>query len=232
VCRTIQEGTIMSYTVASPAGKSRPATVTAASALLFVCAAIEVASLVLSLIQIGPVTSVLKDEFANAPGADTAQLGATWGAIGGAVIAALFAIGNVVLAMLVRSGKNPARIVTWVLGGIAVLCYGCTLGGTALTSSLNGMASTPETEAMQKRMLEVVPGWARAASVTATVILLIAFLGVIILLALPASNAFFRKEQEVWVPPTYPGGGTGGFPPAPPSVPPFTPPSAPPPIAP
>jgi hypothetical protein len=226
----------MSYTVASPAGKSRPATVTAASALLFVCAAIELASLVLSLIQIGPVTSVLKNEFANVPGADTAQLAATWGAIGGAVIAALFAIGNIVLAMLVRNGKNPARIVTWVLGGIAVLCYGCSLGSSALTSSLNGIAtSTPETEQMQKRILEVVPGWARAASVTATVILLIAFLGVIILLALPASNAFFRKEQEVWVPPTYPGGGTGGLPPAPPappSVPPFTPPSVPPTVAP
>jgi hypothetical protein len=57
-------------------------------------------------------------------------------------------------------------------------------------------------------------------STVTNVLVLICLLLVIILLALPASNDFFRKEQEVWVPPTYPPVGGGyGYPPAPPSPP-------------
>jgi hypothetical protein len=172
---------------------------------------------------------VLKDEIADVPNAETIQTATMWGAIGGAVIAGLFAIGNLVLGLLVRKGKNPARIVTWVFSGIAVLCYGCSLGSRSLTSSLNGLGSTPESEAMQKRMTDVVPGWQTTVSMITVIILLLAFLAVIILLALPASNEFFRKEQQVWVPPTYPGDASGfpPAPPAPPSVPPANPPVAP-----
>jgi hypothetical protein len=204
----------MSYTVATPGGKSRPATVTAASGLLFVCAAVEVASVVLSVIRIGPVLSVLNDEFANSSAADTVRATFTVGIIAGVVIAAVFAIGTVVLGLLLRKGKNPARIVTWVLGGIGVLCYACGLGGSALGSSLNGMGATsnPDAEAIQKRLTEAVPGWQTALGTAASVVLLLALLAVIILLALPASNEFFRKEQEVWVPPSWPGDGGAGYP--------------------
>jgi hypothetical protein len=216
VSRTIQEGKIMSYTVTSQAGKPRPATVTAASALLYLCALVEVVALVLSVLSFSKVSSVLNQEFAGKPEAQIMSTGLIIGLIIGAVIPALFAIGTAVLGVLVGKGKQPARIVTWVLAGISVLCYGCQLGGKALSSSLNGVggATTPEAEVIQRRLEQAVPAWQTAVATATTVIVLLALVAVIILLALPASNDFFRKEQEVWVPPTWPG--HSGLPPVPP----------------
>ena len=205
----------MSYTVATPGGKTRPGTVTAASALLLVVAAVELVSLALSVIHLGPMLSAVNDVYKDQPGADAVRTATLAGAIGGAVLAALFAIGTVALSLLVRRGKNPARIVTWVLGGIGVLCNGCSLGSAALTSSLQGSTTTPEAEQLQRRLTELVPSWQSAITTAAAVVVMVALLAAVILLALPASNDFFRKEQEVWVPPTTPGGAGGGFPPAP-----------------
>ena len=225
VSRTIQEGKIMSYTVTSQAGKRRPATVTAASALLYLCALVEVVALVLSVLAFSRVSSVLNQEFAGKPEAQVMKTGLIIGVIIGTVIPVLFATGTAVLGLLVSKGKQPARIVTWVLAGISVLCYGCQLGGAALTSSLNGVAgtTTPQAEAIQRRLAEAVPAWQTAVATATTVIVLLALVAVVILLALPASNDFFRKEQEVWVPPTWPG--DSGLPPVPP--PPANPPYGP-----
>jgi hypothetical protein len=216
VSRTIQEGKIMSYTVTSQGGKRRPATVTAASALLYLCALIEVVALVLSVLAFSRYSSVLNQQFAGTPEAQLMNTGIVIGLIIGAVIPALFAIGTAVLGLLVSKGRQPARIVTWVLAGISVLCYGCQLGGAALSSSLNGVAgtTTPQAEAIQQRLAESIPAWQTAVATVTTVIVLLALVAVIILLALPASNDFFRKEQEVWVPPTWPG--DNGLPPVPP----------------
>jgi hypothetical protein len=219
----------MSYTVATPGGKARPATVTAASSLLLLGAAFEVITLVLSILVVSRSLSVLTDEFANSPNAGTARTFVIAGAVFWGVVPALFATGMVVLGLLLRKGKNAARIVTWVLAGIAVLCYGCILGGNALTSSISGMGGTPtpHTQAMQNRLKDAIPAWQSVASTTATVIVMLALVSVIILLAMPASSDFFRKEQEVWVPPTWPGDGTGGLPPAQPGPPTIPGPSAP-----
>ena len=205
----------MSYTVATPGGKARPGTVTAASLLLFVGAAVELVSLAISLTQLGPMLSAVEAVYADQPGADTVSTVTAAGAIGGATISGLLAVATIVLGILLRSGKNPARIVTWILGGIGVLCNVCSLGGAALTSSLNGgTAATPEAEELQRRLNEIIPAWQTAIATIAAVILMLVLLVVIILLALPASNEFFRKEQQVWVPPTMPGGSSGGLPPA------------------
>ena len=73
-----------------------------------------------------------------------------------------------------------------------------------------------------------------------TVVMLLALVAVVILLALPASNEFFRKEQEVWVPPTAPDLATfppplsvpqQSFPSAPESLPPAATPAPEPPVA-
>jgi hypothetical protein len=248
----------MSYTVATPGGKLTPATVMAASTLLFVCAAIEVVNGVLGLLVIGPTRDLLNTELKGAPGADAAMTFETVGAIVGVVFAVILIGAMVALGVLLRQGKNPARIVTWVLGGLGVLCYGCTLSASAAGSAFSGIAANqnPESADLQRRMREVIPGWQTAVSTILTVVLLLSLVAIIILLMLPASNEFFRKEAEVWVPPTVPAGGfvppqssapmapyfppagpTGApmqsgpppaMPPAPPAMPPAAPPAMPP----
>ena len=94
VSRTIQEGKIMSYTVTSQGGKRRPATVTAASALLYLCALVEVVALVLSVLAFSRVSSVLNQEFAGKPEAQVMKTGLIIGVIIGTVIPVLLATGR------------------------------------------------------------------------------------------------------------------------------------------
>jgi hypothetical protein len=203
----------------SAPGKQRPGTVTTASALLYLVAALQIASIGVSFLSLGATRHVIDQELNGTPNGSTIGTAATVGIIIGICVAVVFAVGTVVLGVLVGRGKNPARIVTWVLGGIGVLCYGCGLAGTAvsnsLADSLGNAASDPQTEQLQQRLKDAVPGWQTAVSTAAQIVLLLLLLAVIILLALPASNDFFRKEQEVWVPPTWAAGTPGGYPPAP-----------------
>jgi hypothetical protein len=204
----------MSYTVANPGGASRPGTVTAASGLLYFAAAVQLITIALSFFAFGPIQEVINEQFADTPEAGAVATGMRVGIIFGIAINALFAAGTIVVAVLDSRGKNPARIVTWVLGGIAVLCYICNLAGSAVSSSLANMGgSDPSSVEIQRRIEEAIPSWQGTVDLLSSILLILAFGGAMILLALPQSNAFFRKEQEVWVPPTYPGGG--GYPPAP-----------------
>jgi len=206
----------MSYTVVNPGAKPRPGAVTAASTLLYLCGAIQLASVVVSLLALGPVQDVVREEFADRPEAQTVATATTVGIVVGVSISALLAIGVVVLGLLVGRGKNPARIVTWVIAGIGVLCYGCSLAGTAVQGSLAGLGSDPQSADIQQRITDAIPAWQSTITAVASIIVLIALLAVIVLLALPASNDYFRKEQEVWTPPTWPGDPAGGYPAPPP----------------
>ncbi len=222
----------MSYTVVNPGAKPRPGVVAAASALLYLCGAIQLASVGVSLLALGPVQDVVQKEFANRPEAQTIATATTVGIVIGVSVSALLSVGVVVLGVLVGRGKNPARIVTWVIAGIGVLCYGCSLAGTAVQSSLAGLGSDPANADIQERITNAIPAWQNTVNTVATIIVLIALLVVIVLLALPASNEFFRKEQEVWTPSTWPGDPAAGYPPQapyPPQTPyPPQPPSGPP----
>jgi hypothetical protein len=216
----------MSYTASTPGSKPVPGAVRAAQWLLYLCAAIELLSLIPGFVVVGAVRQAVQEEFAGDPAADAATTAATIGIIFGVTLAVIISVAAIVLGVLLGRGKQPARIVTWVVAGLGVLCMGCSLGGNALSSSLNNMAGADaNATAIQDAILEATPGWATAFQTLSTIVVLLALIAVIILLALPASNEFFRKEEEVWVPPTYPG--QPAFPPSgPPSVPPMTPPAA------
>lgn len=215
----------MSYTVVNPGAKPRPGAVTAASALLYLAALSQLASIGLSVMTLGPVRQILDEEFADTPDADAVGTAMTVGIIVAIAVSVLFVVGTAVLGLLVGKGKNPARIVTWVLAGIGVLCYGCNLAGTAVSGALTGSINgDPESADIQRRIEDAIPAWQNAASTGLSILMLVALLAVIILLALPASNDFFRKEQEVWTPPTWPAEG-GGYPPVPPPPAPPAPPT-------
>ncbi len=200
----------MSYTVATPGGKVRPAVVTAASALLYLVAGIEVISLVLEVLSFSPTLAAYDDVYAGDSTLDTMKTVAQVTLIVTLAVTVLFAAGIAALGMLISKGKNPARIVTWVVAGLGVLCFGCALGLGSYVSSLNAGADA-KSQVLQKQIEGSIPSWQSAVSTGLGIVVLLALVAVVILLALPAANEFFRKEQEVWVPPTDPG--LAGFPP-------------------
>jgi hypothetical protein len=226
----------MSYSVVQPGAKKRPAVVSAATALLYVSAALLLIQAVLAFLQVGPIRRVVNDFYADRPEEQAAaSAGFLIGIIATGVVFVLIAVALVVLGRFVGKGKQPARIITWVLAGLGVLCLGCGVAAGAISSSLgSSLGSTPDSEALTQAMADVVPEWQNTVGTVLQILSLIILVVVIVLLALPAANDFFRKEQEVWVPPTaWPGDPSGGVPPYQPPgpgtpPPPYNPPPPPP----
>ncbi|MFI5893374.1 hypothetical protein ACIA5D_25030 [Actinoplanes sp. NPDC051513] len=192
-----------------------------ASYLLFLVAVLEVINAILVFATLNTITDTLKDVYADTSlGADGAGnfVGVVYGI--GAGFNLLLAAGFAVLGIFNGRGKNPSRIITWVVGGIALCCVGAGLGGNALTGSLEDSSTSgaPTQSEIQARLNDALPSWYQPVTMTVTVIILIAILATIILLALPASNEFFRKRPvaqgwEQAVPyPTYPPPGQPGYP--------------------
>lgn len=128
------------------------------------------------------------------------------------VINILFAAGLAILAIYNNRGRQPARITTWVLGGIYLCCSGFGLLGNAATSGMGmdtGSTSGPSASELESRLASELPGWFMPITTLLTVVVVLALLGAVILLALPAANAYFRKPQMAWDPlnpyPGYPG---------------------------
>ncbi|MEH1014880.1 hypothetical protein V6U90_17435 [Micromonospora sp. CPCC 206060] len=186
---------------------------TVSSYLLILFALLQVLGLIVTLSVLGRMQDVYRDAFAGTSmeGAETIT---TFAGIGAAVIGLLFAIGFVVLAVLNNRGKNASRIVTWVVGGIALCCTGFSLVGTAIGNSMGGQTSgdVPSQDEINRRLEAALPSWYEPVSTLLTVLSLLSLLVALILLALPASNEFFRKPQQVWEPPV-PGATYPGYPP-------------------
>jgi hypothetical protein len=235
---------------AAPAQPPRPATVTVSTYLLWLTAALSLLSGVLTVSLVGKMADVYGDlyEGTAAEGTEGLIVGASVFVV---VLGLLFAAGLAVLGIFNNRGRNGARITTWVLGGISLCCSGFGLAGTALSSSMNFDSSTtgantgPSSAEVEAALNRAMPSWYEPLSTVLTVISLLAILGAVILLALPASNAFFRKPQPAWDPnQQFPYPGQPGYPPVPgqgqpyqpgqqpypesPSGPPAGPPSAPP----
>ncbi|HEX5598264.1 MAG TPA: hypothetical protein VFX61_19950 [Micromonosporaceae bacterium] len=206
----------------APAAKPRPTSVTISSYLLFLVAALQVIGLVMALSVMGAFREAYEKAFAGTEMAEAATTIAVATFIGMAVFGLLLAAGLVVLAILNNKGKNPARIVTWVIGGIWLCCGGIGLLGQAAGSAFGagapGDANGPDPAEMERILEERLPDWFTPVSTLTSVISLIALLVALILLALPASNEFFRKPQATWEPPV-PGGTYPGYPMTPPAGP-------------
>ncbi|MPZ25377.1 MAG: hypothetical protein GEV12_02735 [Micromonosporaceae bacterium] len=194
-----------------PAARVRPATVTAATWLLVGYAVLAIVGGVIGLANAGTISDVYREAYAgtDAEGMEGAAIG---GVVGGGAVSMVIAIGVIVLAMLNHRGKNPARIVTWVLGGIALCCTG---GGLALTGATSGFqmdsGTGPDPAEVQRMVDEALPSWYGGVSLTITIVSILAIAVALLLLALPPSNAFFRKPEQPFEPPP-------GYPP-PPSYP-------------
>jgi hypothetical protein len=222
----------------APSTPPRPTTVTVSSYLLWVTAAIALISAVLSLSVVGRMTDVYRDVYAgtDAEGTEAVIVGFSVVIV---VISILIAAGLVILSIFNNRGRNGARVTTWVIGGIFLCCSGSGLLLASASSSLTGntgsTAGGPSPTEVEDRLNEVLPSWYNPLSNTLGVISLLALLGALILLALPASNAFFRKPAAAgWDPsmpypypssgqPQYPPPGQAQYPPGQPQYPPGQP---------
>jgi hypothetical protein len=210
-----------------PAPKSRPTTVRVSSYLLYVTAAISVISAVIALSQIGTMNSVYKDVYAGTA-AQGSEAAAGIGAVIGAVFNIAFAAGIVILAHFNNKGRQGSRITTWVLAGISACCTAAGAAANGLTTTITrsmgntSSAGMPSPAEVQRRLHDALPSWYTPVTVTLAVISALAAVGAIILLALPASNEYFRKTVPVFDP-SVPYPQYGGQPPYPGGQPPYPP---------
>jgi hypothetical protein len=185
----------------APAARVRPPTVTVANLLLLLVALIGIVSAIMNLSTIGTVSDVTREAYQGTELEGSEDQTVITTAVG-SVLGMLFAIGFVVLAIFNNRGKNPARIVTWVLGGISLCCSGIGLGFAALLGSISiDSQDAPDPAEVQDRINEALPGWYPAATLTMTILSIAALAAALLLLALPPSNEFFRKPQQPFEPP-------------------------------
>lgn len=209
----------------TPGARTRPATVTVSSYLLYLYAALGLIGVVVGLSVVGTITDVYREAYEGTD-AEGLESFATISTVGAAVVSLLFAAAFVVLALFNNRGKNPARIVTWVLGGISLCCSGIglifTVAGNSMNMGSSSNGNMPDQAEVQRQLEEALPGWYTPVSTIVSILAILAMLVALILLALPQSNEFFRKPAPAWEPPV-----PGSAYPAPAQIPPAAPPASP-----
>ncbi|GAB7041467.1 MULTISPECIES: hypothetical protein [Catenuloplanes] len=196
----------------------RPGVVTVAGYLLFATAALTVLGSLASIVSIKPTMDVYADAYAGtaAEGTESVLVGSL---VFGVVVNLLLAAGFVALAIFNNKGKNPSRVTTWVIGGLSICCTGFGLAGNAISGAMSGLATDmpsqsgmPDPEEVNRQLTDAIPAWVSPVTVVTSVLTLLFLLAVVVLLALPPANDFFRKPAAVWQPPGagYPGTGYPG----------------------
>ena len=164
----------------------RPTSVKASSVLLFAVAGITLLEAAIELVFVNTGLSVYRDAY-------TGDTGSGFGSIAGATVDILLAAGVSILAILNGHGRNNARVVTLVLGGIFLFCGGL---GT-LTDRPEGPAGSAGDGALAK----VLPaGYGLTVTILDLLIILL-ILAAMVLLALPPANRFFLPRRPVAYPP-------------------------------
>ncbi|MCC3763201.1 hypothetical protein K3N28_08970 [Glycomyces sp. TRM65418] len=195
---------------ATPAKPPRPWTVTTAVVLQILLA--------LFLVAQSAITLMYSADSAHAADAELEDQGFTGSdlpegtsfegdpvSVGVPVLIALFLI---VLALFNAAGKRPARIVTWVVQPIVLIC-----GGFAAVSSFflasfleagieaEGGPEDLDVQAVVDAALGVYPAWTDVVTYGAAVLATFGSIAIIILLAVPSANAYFRKPvQQTHIP--------------------------------
>lgn len=199
----------MSYT--QPGGQARPGTVSLASVSLYLLMLLSLVSAALSIyaasqLDTDKVVEIYVDNGMDKTAAETAGSIASVAVFAGAAFAIVLAIVYLVLAIFVGKGKQWARITAWVFGGLAICCNGFGAASGALSSSMSGMGSQPgiDQEKINEQMAAMQPSWLAPVSIAMSVAGLILGIALVILLLLPPSHPYFRKQEPVWTPPAYP----------------------------
>src|SRR4051794_27131787 len=175
--------------------RQRPGVVTAAVWLLYLAAALQVLAAVITVSQLATMRDTYNQLFkGTVPGAGdrVAALSAAL-TVG---LGLLFAVGYLVLTVFIGRGKPAARYVTWGVALVSVCCTGTTLVSTTISVSDNvgGGAGGPTAEEIQKAINAALPSWYQPALTTITAASMVAMVTVVVLLALPMANPYFRPR--------------------------------------
>lgn len=196
--------------VVEPERPPRPAVVTTAGFLLYLLAALQVIGLLVSIPTYQAMGDVFPEVYKGTPMEDSAGVIMAVSIGVAALFVVIFAVGFITLGVLDLKGKQPARIVTWVMAGLLLCCAGAGTATNGTGMSFSGSSSTNgvDAEELQRRLEAATPGWVHPVSVSLSALQALIALAVIILLVLPAANAYFRKPapNAGWTPPypTYP----------------------------
>jgi hypothetical protein len=195
----------MADTVPPPDAQRRPAVVTVAVWLLVVVAILEAVTALVTVSQLGTLRDAYDKLFADTQ-VKNAGTGVAVVSAAAIALALLFALGFVVLAIFVGRGKNPARIITWVVAAFSICCAGTNLASTAIgfNGNFGNPGDGPSNEEIQRTINDALPSWYNPLLTTITVLSLAALVTTVILLALPIANPYFRKRQQQWQPPVPP----------------------------
>ncbi|QSB03988.1 hypothetical protein [Natronoglycomyces albus] len=136
-----------------------------------------------------------------------------------AILLFVFASFYAILALLNSKAKRPARILTWILASIGLACCGLpgAFGQRDATMQVSSGDEQVEAEVMEA-FEQAIPAWLEINEYIQLGLLLLGSILIIVFLALPAANQFFRKQPPAGgMPPGYP---PHGYPPAGPNYPP------------
>jgi hypothetical protein len=190
-----------------PPAQTRPGTVTGAGYALIGIAVLSVIGLITAVASYPTVRDVFADAYKGTAAEGSSGVVAAITLITGIVGVLLFGGGAAVLAPLVLKGKQAARVVAWVLCGLVICCQGGGLASSGISTGSFGQSSTSngvDMAKVQQQLSDSLPGWIRPAELVSGGLLVVLAIVVVVLLALPASHPWFRKQPEQWTPPAYP----------------------------
>jgi hypothetical protein len=203
----------MAYAAPPPAAPtSRPGTVAAAVWMIYLYVALAVIGAGIWLANLGAFQDAYTSAFRNTDAADAAPAIAVVTVAVAAGLPLLFAIVLLIFGIIAGRGRNWARIVVWIVGGLGACCGGTSLISNAVGGSMNvrntgGGANMPSQQEIQRAIEQNLPDWFMPALTTVGILGLLALLAALILFALPASHPYFRKPAApVWEPPLPPPG--------------------------
>jgi hypothetical protein len=198
---------------AVPGPRARPATVTAAFALLVISSALLLLPLVAMFYELTHFDAVLRraaDRTAASPrevGQEHAANQLTGWTAASALV--LMSIAMFVPALWLGRGSPVGRLLSSAASGVATLCCCTGIGLATVTGQGSSTRSPLQSEATRLSRQET-PGW---VSLTVLPVLLVPLLAitVLVLLLLPSSNRFFRPPPVPQSPP-YAYGGYYAYP--------------------
>ncbi|QSB16573.1 hypothetical protein JQS43_10010 [Natronosporangium hydrolyticum] len=223
--------------------RRRPTTVTASFVLLLIVGVGYLLDAVGLLVGLGSYRGQLEDAILESGVSGRVTSGLETFAIVMVVILALVTVvigaTLLVVAFILRRGSNIGRILSWVFGGLTLLCgFGAlAAGGFAAPSGLGYLnahsGGTSGSASFEQRVPEGYPAVYQFYSFLLGLFTIVALILVMVLLALPKSNVYFRRAAPAGYPYPYPypvpqqPGPYGSYPP-PPGPAPAPPPGQPP----
>lgn len=197
----------------APQRKARPGTVTFAVTLQILLALFLAVSSVLAFVYGPEADQAFEDELARQgfEVADLPENSARFdsGAAGLIMMLVVVAI-LLVLAFFNGAGNRVTRILTWVLQPLVLLCGGFIFAGQlfmaqflqwGLDNSGDSDLEALDAQSLVDAAYDVYPSWTVVIDWSLVALATLGSLLIIILLAVPSANRFFRKDEpEKYIP--------------------------------